>query len=52
LLAVVFAFKKFRSYIVNSNVIVYTDHAVIKYLLAKKVKDRMVTREGGVNRSR
>jgi hypothetical protein len=36
LLAVVFAFEKFRSYIVNLKVIVYTDHAAIKYLLAKK----------------
>jgi hypothetical protein len=36
LLAVVFAFEKFRSYIMNSKVIVYTDHAAIKYLLAKK----------------
>jgi hypothetical protein len=36
LLAVVFAFEKFRSYIVNSKVIVYTDHAAIKYLLDKK----------------
>jgi hypothetical protein len=36
LLAVVFAFEKFRSYIVNSKVIVYTDHAAIKYLLSKK----------------
>jgi hypothetical protein len=36
LLAVVFAFEKFRSYIVNSKVIVYTDHVAIKYLLAKK----------------
>jgi hypothetical protein len=36
LLAVVFAFEKFRSYIVNSKVIVYADHAAIKYLLAKK----------------
>jgi hypothetical protein len=36
LLAVVFAFEKFRSYIVNSKVIVYTDHAAIKYLLPKK----------------
>jgi hypothetical protein len=36
LLAVVFAFEKFISYIVNSKVIVYTDHAAIKYLLAKK----------------
>jgi hypothetical protein len=32
LLAVVFAFEKFRSCIVNSKVIVYTDHAAIKYL--------------------
>jgi hypothetical protein len=36
LLAVVFTFEKFRSYIVNSKVIVYTDHAAIKYLLSKK----------------
>ena len=36
LLAVVFAFEKFRSYIVNSKVIVYTDHEAIKYLLSKK----------------
>jgi hypothetical protein len=42
LLAVVFAFEKFRSYIVNSKVIVYTDHAAIKYLLAKKdIKPRL-----------
>jgi hypothetical protein len=43
LLAVVFTFEKFRSYIVNSNVIVYTDHAAIKYLLAKKdAKPRLI----------
>jgi hypothetical protein len=36
LLVVVFAFEKFRSYIVNSKVIMYTDHAAIKYLLSKK----------------
>jgi hypothetical protein len=36
LLVVVFTFKKFRSYIANSKVIVYTDHAAIKYLLTKK----------------
>jgi hypothetical protein len=35
-LVVVFAFEKIRSYIVNSKVIVYTDHTAIKYLLAKK----------------
>jgi hypothetical protein len=33
LLAVIFAFEKIRSYIVNSKVIVNTDHAAIKYLL-------------------
>jgi hypothetical protein len=36
LLAIVFSFEKFRSYIVNSKIIVYTDHTAIKYLLAKK----------------
>jgi hypothetical protein len=40
---VVFAFEKFRSYIVNSKVIVYTDHTAIKYLLAKKdAKRRLI----------
>jgi hypothetical protein len=43
LLAVVYAFEKFRSYIVNSKVIVYTDHTAIKYLLAKKdAKPRLI----------
>jgi hypothetical protein len=43
LLAVVFAFEKFRSYIVNSKVIVYTNHAAIKYPLAKKdAKPRLI----------
>jgi hypothetical protein len=43
LLALVFAFKKFRSYIVNSKVIVHTDHADIKYLLVKKdAKPRLI----------
>jgi hypothetical protein len=43
LLAVVFAFEKFRSYIVNSKVLVYTDHTAIKYLLAKKdAKPRLI----------
>ncbi|WVZ84127.1 hypothetical protein U9M48_031188 [Paspalum notatum var. saurae] len=43
LLAIVFAFEKFRSYIVNSKVIVYTDHAAIKYLLTKKdAKPRLI----------
>ena len=36
LLAVVFAMDKFRSYLVSTKVIVYTDHAALKYLLTKK----------------
>nr|KYP43269.1 Retrovirus-related Pol polyprotein from transposon opus [Cajanus cajan] len=35
LLAIVYALEKFRSYLIGSNVIVYTDHAAIKYLLTK-----------------
>ncbi|KAJ4724585.1 Transposon Ty3-I Gag-Pol polyprotein [Melia azedarach] len=43
LLAVVFAFDKFRSYLIGSKVIVYTDHSAIKYLLAKKdAKPRLI----------
>jgi hypothetical protein len=43
LLVMVFTFIKFRSYIVNSKVIVYTNHAAIKYLLAKKdAKPRLI----------
>ena len=36
LLAVVFAFDKFRAYLVGTKVIVYIDHSAIKYLIAKK----------------
>lgn len=36
MLALVFAFDKFRSYVVVTKVIVYTDHAAIKYLFNKK----------------
>nr|KYP39687.1 Retrovirus-related Pol polyprotein from transposon 17.6 [Cajanus cajan] len=35
LLAIVFALDKFRSYLLGSRVIVYTDHATLKYLLKK-----------------
>ncbi|CAN6462654.1 unnamed protein product [Victoria cruziana] len=36
MLAVVFALEKFRSYILGSRVIIYTDHAALKYLMSKK----------------
>ncbi|GJY70065.1 reverse transcriptase domain-containing protein [Tanacetum coccineum] len=36
LLAVVYAFEKFRPYLVLSKIIVYTDYSVLKYLLAKQ----------------
>ena len=43
LLAVVFSIDKFRSYLVGTKVIVYTDHAALKYLLTKKdVKPRLI----------
>ncbi|CAM8978573.1 unnamed protein product [Rhodiola kirilowii] len=34
--AIVYAFDKFRPYLVGSKTIVFTDHAAIKYLLSKK----------------
>jgi hypothetical protein len=36
LIVVIFAIDKFRSYLVGAKVIVYTDHAALKYLLTKK----------------
>ncbi|KAL4378439.1 hypothetical protein GQ457_02G026510 [Hibiscus cannabinus] len=43
LLAVVFAFDKFRSYLIGSKVIVHTDHSAIKYLVTKKdAKPRLI----------
>jgi hypothetical protein len=36
LLVVVFTCEKFRSYLVGSPVVVFSDHAVLKYLLSKK----------------
>ncbi|GJY75542.1 reverse transcriptase domain-containing protein [Tanacetum coccineum] len=46
LLAVVYAFEKFRSYLVLSKSIVYTDHSAIKYLFAKKdAKPRLMRLE-------
>nr|GEW34629.1 reverse transcriptase domain-containing protein [Tanacetum cinerariifolium] len=36
MLAVVYAFEKFRSYLIMNKSIVYTDHPALKYLFAKK----------------
>nr|GEX96460.1 retrovirus-related Pol polyprotein from transposon 17.6 [Tanacetum cinerariifolium] len=43
MLAVVYAFEKFRSYLIMNKSIVYTDHFALKYLFAKKdVKARLL----------
>nr|GFA03266.1 DNA-directed DNA polymerase [Tanacetum cinerariifolium] len=43
MLAVVYAFKKFRSYVIMNKSIVHTDHSALKYLFAKKdVKARLL----------
>ena len=36
LLAVVYVLEKFQPYILGSNIIIYSDHADLKYLLSKK----------------
>ncbi|CAL8993195.1 unnamed protein product [Prunus brigantina] len=44
LLAVIFALEKFRSYLITNKVIIYIDHATLKYLLTKKdAKPRLIT---------
>ena len=43
MLAMVFACEKFRPYILGSHVIIHTDHAAIRYLIAKKdAKPRLI----------
>ena len=43
LLAIVYALEKFRAYLIGSKVIVYTDHAIIRYLLTKpELKPRLI----------
>ena len=43
LLAIVFALDKFRSYLVGSPIICFTDHAALKYLFSKKdAKARLI----------
>ena len=36
LLAIVFAFDKFRPYLIGNKSIVFMDHSIIKYLMTKK----------------
>ena len=43
LLAMVYALEKFQPYILGSKIIIYTDHAALKYLLSKKeAKPRLI----------
>ena len=43
LLAIVFAFDKFRPYLIGNKVVVPTDHSAIKYLMTKKdAKPRLI----------
>ncbi|KAL6503686.1 hypothetical protein OROGR_025609 [Orobanche gracilis] len=43
MLAVVYAFDKFRAYLIGTKSIVYTDHAIIRHLFAKKdAKPRLI----------
>ena len=43
LLAVVFAFDKFRAYLIGTKVTVFADHSAIKYLMEKKdAKPRLI----------
>ena len=43
LLAVVYALDKFRAYLVGSDIIVFTDHSALKYLLTKQnAKARLI----------
>ncbi|XP_026383901.1 uncharacterized protein LOC113279421 [Papaver somniferum] len=43
LLVIVFALEKFRSYLVGTKVVVFSDHAALRYLLTKKdAKPRLI----------
>ena len=43
LLAIVFAFDKFKPYLIGNKVIVFTNHSTIKYLMTKKdTKPRLI----------
>ena len=43
MLAVVYALDKFRAYLVGSDIIIFTDHSALKYLLTKQnAKARLI----------
>jgi pyruvate/2-oxoacid:ferredoxin oxidoreductase alpha subunit len=43
LLAVIFALDKFRCYLLGFKIIIYSDHAALKYLFSKKdAKSRLI----------
>ena len=44
LLVVVYALDKFRAYLVGSNIVIFTDHSDLKYLLTKKNAKVRLTR--------
>ena len=45
LLAVVYAMDKFRAYLIGADIIIFTDHSALKYLLIKKnAKARLIRR--------
>jgi hypothetical protein len=43
LLAIVFALDKFQSYLIGTSIVIFTDHAALRYLLSKKdAKARLI----------
>ncbi|RDX92572.1 Retrovirus-related Pol polyprotein, partial [Mucuna pruriens] len=52
LLAIVFALDKFRSYLLGSKIIVFSDHAALRYLLKKPdAKPRLIRDKNGAENS-
>ncbi|GKC16577.1 reverse transcriptase domain-containing protein [Tanacetum coccineum] len=49
MLAVVYAFEKFRSYLVMNKCTVYTDHSALKYLLLQEFEFDVVDTKGAEN---
>ena len=43
LLAVVYALDKFRTYLIGSDIVIFTDHSALKYLFIKQIsKARLI----------